>query len=244
MKNNDSDILQLALNFPHRPSLGREDYLVSPCNQNAVNFIEQWPNWPYFALCIYGPTGCGKTHLANVFAGIFAQKTKFPYRIPVVRAEQLSLNKIRNSFETCQCLVVENLEKLCNEKDLFHIYNMYRDEGGYILFTSEKAPARLNISLPDLRSRLNIIPTVEIDFPDNQLLSALLIKLFADRQITPSPEIINYMLNNMQRSFNYARQLVQEIDNISLSRKRAISIATVKEAINNLDSEPLQRSLF
>ncbi len=236
--------MQLALNFPHRPSLGRDDYLVSPCNQNAVNLIEQWPNWPYFALCIYGPTGCGKTHLANVFAGIFAQKTNFPYRIPFIRAEQLNLAKVRNNFENCKCLVIENLEKLINETDLFHIYNMYRDEGGFILFTSEQAPARLNISLPDLRSRLNIVPTTEINFPDNQLLSALLIKLFADRQIIPSPEIINYMLNNMQRSFHYARQLIQEIDNISLSRKRAISISIVKEAINNLNTESLQGCLF
>ena len=244
MRNNNSDIMQLALNFPHRPSLGREDFLVSPCNQNAVNLIEQWPNWPYFALCIYGPKGCGKTHLANVFAGLFAQKTNFPYRIPFIRAEQLTIGKIRNNFEYCKCLVIENLEKLRNEKDLFHIYNMYRDEGGHILFTSEFAPARLNITLPDLRSRLNIIPTAEINSPDNQLLSALLVKLFADRQVMPSPEIINYMLTNMQRSFNYARQLVQEIDNISLSRKRAISISIVKEAINNLDAEPLQGTLF
>ena len=134
--------------------------------------------------------------------------------------------------------------KIENEEALFHIYNMYRDEGGNILFTAEKAPARLNFRLPDLRSRMNIVPAVEIKEPDDDLLSALLVKLFVDRQIMPSPEIINYMLANMSRSFDFARKLVAEVDNISLERKRAISIPIVKEALSVLNSEPKQGDLF
>ncbi|MBE6452879.1 MAG: DNA replication protein [Alphaproteobacteria bacterium] len=244
MNKTDSNIIQLALDFPHRPSLGREDFLITSCNQEAASLVEQWPNWAYFALCIYGPSGCGKTHLANVFAANYANLTHHPYRIPFIRAEQLNLDKIHQLAETSQCLVIEDLEKLKNEEALFHLYNMYRDEGGHILFTSQEAPARLTFHLPDLRSRLNIIPTAEIKAPDDDLLSALLVKLFMDRQITPSPEIIKYILSNMQRSFHYAGQLVQEIDNISLSRKRAISIPLIKEAIFSLQKEPLQPSLF
>ena len=107
--------------------------------------------------------------------------------------------------------------------------------GGNILFTSDTAPARLNFSLPDLRSRLNIVPVYEIKAPDDQLLMALLLKLVSDRQITPTPELLNYLLKNMQRSFTYCNKLVAEIDQISLMRKRAISLPIIKEAINNLN---------
>ena len=244
MYKTNSNIIQLALDFPHRPSLGREDFLIARCNQEAANLIEQWPNWSYFALCIYGPSGCGKSHLANVFAAHYANLTNHPYRIPFIRAEQLNIDKCHQLAETCNCLVIEDLEKLKNEEALFHLYNMFRDEGGHILFTAQEAPARIPFHLPDLRSRLNIIPTTEIKAPDDELLSALLVKLFMDRQITPSPEIINYMLSNMQRSFNFARKLVQEVDNISLARKRAISIPLIKEAILSLEQESLQKNLL
>ena len=244
MRKLDSDMTQLTLDFPHRPSLGREDFLVSPCNNEAVALVEQWPNWSYFALCIYGPTGCGKTHLANVFASNVANLTNFPYRIPFIRAEQLKREKIHKLYEENKCLVIENLEDLQDEEALFHLYNMYRDEGGNILFTSTEAPARLNIKLPDLRTRMNIVPVTEIKAPDDELLSALLVKLFVDRQIMPAPELIKYILANMERTFAYARQLVQEIDNISLIRKRAVSTAIIKDAIYSLQDKPIQGCLF
>ena len=181
--------------------------------------------------------------MANVFATNVARLTEHPYKVPSIRAEQISLPLIRKNFEEHKCLIIENLENLSDQESLFHIYNLFRDEGGNILFTANTAPARLPITLPDLRSRLNILPAIEIKTPDNDLLSALLIKLFDDRQITPSPEVINYMLNNMQRSFSYARRLVEEIDNISLERKHAITISIVKEAISVLET-PAQGFLF
>ena len=244
MQKTNSNIVQLALDFPHRPSLGKEDFLIANCNKEAVTLIEQWPNWSYFALCIYGPSGCGKSHLANVFAANYAKITNHPYRIPFIRAEQLNIDKAHKMAESGNCIVVEDLEKIKDEEALFHLYNMFRDVGGNILFTSQEAPARLQLKLPDLRSRLKIVPTAEIKAPDDDLLSALLVKLFMDRQIVPLPEIINYMVANMQRSFSFARQLVQEIDNISLACKRAISIPLIKEALASLEIEPLQRSLF
>ncbi len=234
---------QFALEFPHRESLGREDFLVAECNVEAVTLIDRWPNWPYFGICVYGPEGCGKTHLANVFATNVARLTEHPYKVPSIRAELLNLENVRKIFEEHKCLIVENLENMINQETLFHIYNLYRDEGGNILFTANTAPARLPVSLPDLRSRLNILPAIEIKTPDDDLLSALLVKLFDDRQILPAPEVISYMLGNMQRSFSYARRLVEEIDNISLERKHAITIPIVKEAISSL-AAPLQGRLF
>lgn len=240
-KNNNTG--QLALEFPHRPSLGREDFMVADCNKEAVGTIDLWPAWPYFAICIYGPEGCGKTHLANVFAQMVAVETKHPYRIPFIKAQQLSKDMVHSLFETSPQIVIEDLQNLQNQEALFHIYNTYRDLGGHILFTADRAPARINFSLPDLRSRMNIVPALEIKAPDDDLLMALLVKLFMDRQITPSPELLSYLLNNMQRSFSYARKLVEEIDNISLARKRAVSINIAKEAITTLNSDK-QFSLF
>ncbi len=234
---------QLALEFPCRPSLGREDFLVAKCNQEAVDMIDNWPDWSYFAICIYGAEGCGKTHLANVFANKVSNLTHYPYRIPFIKAQQINMENFHALFLQHKCLVIEELDENINQEALFHLYNLYRDEGGNILFTSKKAPARINFSLPDLRSRMNIVPAVEIREPDDELLSSLLIKLFWDRQIIPSPEVISYCLKNMQRSFAYARTLVAETDAVSLARKRAITASIVKEAISNINNT-FQPTLF
>ena len=233
----------MALNFPCRPSLGREDFMVAECNIDAVKAIDMWPQWPYFAICLSGDAGCGKTHLANVFAQRVACETSKPYRIPFVKAQSLNRELVNQVYESSHQIVIEDLQELKNQEALFHLYNTYRDMGGNILFTSEVAPARINFSLADLRSRMNIVPIYEIKKPDDELLMALLLKLFNDRQINPSPELLNYLLSNMQRSFAYARKLVEEIDNISLERKRAVSVAIAREAINYLNSDS-QFNLF
>lgn len=225
---------QLPLELPHRPCLGKEDFLIAPCNEEAVKLIDSWPNWSFFAACIYGSDGCGKTHLANVFSNRVSRLTNYPYKIPSVKAHNLRLETVHELFKQHTCLIVEDLCENINQEAMFHLYNLYRNEGGNILFTSRIAPARLPLSLKDLQSRLNIIPSIEIKDPDDDLLSGLLIKLFVDRQIMVSPEIITYLLNNMQRSFAYARKIVAEIDNISLARKRAVSIPIAKEAIASL----------
>ena len=243
MENQNLNMAQMTLEFPHRPSLGREDFMVAKCNHEAVSTIDLWPAWPYFAVCIYGPSGCGKTHLANVFAQIVALKTSHPYRIPFIKASQIDKNMIHDLFENNPQIVIEDLHELKNQEALFHLYNTYRDLGGNILFTSTIAPARINFSLPDLRSRMNIVPSLEIKAPDDEVLTALIVKLFMDRQLTPSQEMLNFLLKNIHRSFSYVRKLVEEIDNISLAKKRAISINIAKEAIATLNSD-LQFDLF
>lgn len=225
---------QLPLNLSHRPCLGKEDFLIAPCNEEAVRLIDSWPDWSFFAACIYGPDGCGKTHLANVFSNRVSMITNYPYKIPCIKAQNLKLETVHELFKSNPCLIVEELDEHIHEEAMFHLYNLYRNEGGNILFIARNAPARLPLKLKDLQSRLNIIPSIEIQAPDDELLSGLLVKLFMDRQIMVSPEIITYLLNNMERSFAYARKIVTEIDNISLARKRAVSLPLVKEAINAL----------
>lgn len=233
---------QLPLEFIPEPYMGKEDFMIAVCNFEAFKLVDSWPDWPFFAICIYGPQGCGKTHLATIFAHTVSTLTHWPYKIPCIKAKDVCFESLEY-FNLCQCLIVEDLDEQIDNEALFHLYNHYRNEGGYILFTSQQAPARMHFSLPDLQSRMNIVPSVEINEPDDEMLSALFIKLFTDRQITVAPEVINYMLHNTQRSFAYACKLVAEIDNISLAKKRAVTIAIVKEAINVLNDNP-QGELF
>ena len=118
MINQTNDMIQLALDFPHRPSLGREDFMVAKCNQEAVFTIDLWPAWPYFSICIYGPSGCGKTHLANVFAQMVALKTSHPYRIPFIKASQIDKNMAHTLFETNPQIVIEDLHTLKKSRSL------------------------------------------------------------------------------------------------------------------------------
>lgn len=239
----DSNIQQLPLEFEPQAYLDKEDFMVAKCNIEAIRSIDSWPNWSFFALCLYGPTGCGKSHLANIFSNQVSVITNYPYKIPNIKAKDIKTEIIHQLFHKHKCLIVEDLTENINQEAMFHLYNLYRNEGGYILFTAETAPARMSFSLPDLSSRLNIIPSVEINEPDDELLCALIVKLFTDRQIIISQEILNYILANIERSFSYTRKLIAEIDNISLSRKRAVSIPIVKEAITYL-SNNYQGNLF
>ena len=238
-----SETAQIAFKFSPQTYLRREDFMVSKCNFEAVRIIDSWPQWPYFAVCLYGPQGCGKTHLAQIFSDKVSVLTRYPYKIPCLNAKKIKLETPPELFKQHKCLIVEDLTSDINQEAFFHLYNLYRDEGGFILFTASQAPARINFSLPDLRSRLNIVPAVEIGEPDDEMLSALIIKLFSDRQLIVAPEIIAYMLKNMQRSFAYCNKLVAEIDNISLIRKRAVTLNIVKEAIAVLNSSS-QGELF
>lgn len=229
--NKSSNTQQLPLAFEHQPYFGKEDFMVADCNAQAFAYVENWPNWEFFALCLYGPTGCGKSHLANMFSDNVSIATHYPYKIPHIKAVDVKLETALKLFEQHNCLIVEDLHDKLNQEAIFHLYNHYRNQGGFILFTSTTAPARLNIALPDLRSRLNIIPSIEIKEPGDDLLQALIVKLFTDRQVIITPDILNYIVGNMQRSYAFARKLVIEIDNISLARKHAVSIPIVKEAL-------------
>ncbi len=230
-----TEAAQIAFNFAPHPYLGREDFMVAKCNFEAVQTVDSWPEWPFFAVCLYGPSGCGKTHLSRIFSDRVSVLTHFPYKIPSIKAQNLTMEMPFELFARHRCLIIEDLDNQINQEAMFHLYNLYRNEGGNILFTSTQAPARWAFSLADLQSRLNIVPAIAIDEPDDELLSALIVKLFSDRQLMISPELVNYMVKNMQRSFTYCNKLVAEIDQISLMRKRAISLPIIKEAINNLN---------
>lgn len=236
-------IKQFPLKFKPRTDFGRDDFMVADCNREALNMVEMWPNWPFFAVVLYGPEGCGKSHLAHVFAEHVAACCEHPIPVQIIQATAVNTRNVERLHRENPCLVVENLTPKADNEALFHLFNLYQNEGGYILFTAEQSPTRMYFKLPDLRSRLSTIPSVAINEPDDTMLTALIVKLFNDRQIIISQEVLNYIVQNMQRSFSYAQKLVAETDAISLSCKRAISVPIVKEAIKILNTN-VQQELF
>lgn len=221
----------------------KRDFMISNCNQNAYKAVELWPNWPSFAMLIFGPHGCGKTHLAHIFAENVCLHSKKTFNVQMIEASNIKISKVARIHQENKCLIVENVSQKANEEALFHLFNLYQNEGGYILFTSDQPFSRIPFKLPDLASRLNTVPGVAILSPDDRMLEALVIKLFSDRQINISSEVLNYILQNSERSFSYIEKLVAEADRLSLCLKRAVSVPIIKQAMYTL-THNTQQELF
>ncbi|MBO7097560.1 MAG: DNA replication protein [Alphaproteobacteria bacterium] len=220
-----------------------QDFMISHCNHHAYQTIKLWPNWPFFAMLIFGPKGSGKTHLAHIFTQHVCLSSSKPVQTEILQACDITLNKIPRIHAQNPCLVVENVSQKVDEEALFHLFNIYQNEGGYILFTSAQSFIQIPFKLPDLASRLKIVPAVPILQPDDQMLEALIVKLFSDRQITLTSEVLNYILQNMERSFAYAEKLVKQVDDLSLALKRAVTVPLVKQAMIELKNN-FQQELF
>lgn len=222
-------LLQIPLDLGHRNALGRDDFLVSPSNQDAVAWIDLWPEWPAPALVLYGPPACGKTHLAAVW-GQRAKATSVDLKV-------LNDSSVREIAAQSEHLVVEDADVLIGnvegEKGLFHLYNVLKEHRRTMLMTLEQPPVRRAFALPDLASRLRAAPCVAIREPDETLLSAILVKLFNDRQVRVDEAIIHYILMHMERSFEAARKIVDLADKAALKEKRPVSLPLLKEILTN-----------
>lgn len=241
----DEELKQIPFDFVPRTYMGREDFMVAPCNREAFNLVDSWPKWLTQGMIIYGPKGCGKSHLANLFADkvkIFADK---PIKVSLIDAERINLRNVNKIASENQSIVIENLTPKANAEALFHLFNLYNTEGRYMLWTAETAPSRMSFALKDLQSRLNMLPSVAIKEPDDLMLQTLIVKLFNDRQILISPEILNFIVTNAPRSFEYIGKLVEECDNISLAYQCAVNYNVVKKAMELLaQTDSRQPDLF
>jgi chromosomal replication initiation ATPase DnaA len=203
-----------------------EDFLVADCNREAVAWIDRWPDWPGPALVVYGPAGCGKTHLARVWQGLSGAVAVTP--------EGLCGSEPRELLGEARGGVVEDVDRALSgagERALLHLYNVLAERRGHLLVTAERPPASLDLAVPDLASRLAAAPAAAIGAPDDALLAAVLIKLFADRQLAVAHDVIAYLLARMERSFEAAGRVVAAIDRTALAGRRGISVALVRQVL-------------
>lgn len=216
---------QLTFDLPHLPALGAEDFVVSACNQQAVDLIERWPDWSAHAAIVAGPPGSGKSHLVSVWLARSGAT--------VARMDEISATTL-DTFKRARSLAVEDVAAGGGEEAerlLFHLLNQARETGGSLLLTMRCPPGELDIRLPDLRSRLRALPIARIDPIDDALLSALLVKLFGDRQLAVAPDVVTYLTRHIERSSEAARRMVERIDRLALATHRKVSRQLATEAL-------------
>ena len=214
---------QLVLDLAHRVAMGRDDFLVSQANSAAVDVIDSWPEWPQRSLVILGPAGSGKTHLVEVWRARAGGAR--------IEASRLGEAAVSSAVEA-GALAVEDVDRgIADERILFHLLNLARELKLSLLITSRDAPGDIAIALPDLRSRMRALGFVRIEAPDSALLSALLVKLFDDRQLRVEPKIIEHLARRMERSAENAARVVDAIDQLALERRRKVTIAVANDAL-------------
>ena len=230
--------VQLPLDLVPRPALGREDFLVAPSNEVAVAWIDRWPDWPSPVLALYGPPGCGKTHLCQVWRAASGAVEIDGSRL--ARAEPPEL------LGAAQACVLDDAEAImggselgsgaANAERLLHLINSLIERGGQVLLAARAAPARWPCGLPDLASRLAAAAAVRLEAPDDALMEALLVKLCSDRQLAVGEEVLRYLLARMERSFAAARGLVAALDRASLAEGRAVTVPLARRVLEGYET--------
>jgi len=214
---------QLALALDHAESFAREDFLGGPSNAAALALVDRWPDWPDRAVVLVGPEGSGKTHLAAIWAAEGGAR--------FLSARTLGDANLPAAFAT-GALVVEDLAAgAFDERALFHLLNLAREERAFVLLTARTPPAGWPLGLRDLASRLKALPVVALSPPDDALLRAVLVKLFADRQLAADESLVGYLVTRIERSFAAARAVVAQLDAEAMRQQRPVTRALAAELL-------------
>jgi chromosomal replication initiation ATPase DnaA len=214
---------QLALELDHPESFAREDFLGGPTNAAALTLIDSWPDWPSPSVALVGPEGSGKSHLAAIWAGLCGAR--------FLAGHSLGTSDLPAALAT-GALVVEDLAvRGFDETALFHLLNLAREDAAYVLLTARAAPAGWTLLTPDLSSRLKALPVVTLAPPDDVLLRAVLVKLFADRQLNVEESLVGYVATHIERSFAAARAVVAMLDAEALRTQRPLTRALAAECL-------------
>lgn len=220
---------QLTLGLPHRPALGRDDFLVAGSNADAVAWLDRWPDWPATALALHGPAASGKTHLAQVWrrrSGAVEAMGHFdPPALAAAGAVVFDLDAAPGPAE---------------ERPLLHLYNLLAERRGHLLLVGREPPARWPVQLPDLSSRLSTAPAVALLPPDDELRAAVMVKLFADRQLRVDADVVGYLVQRLDRSFAAIGAAVAVLDEAALAERRPITVPLARAVLARLTQPELE----
>ena len=215
---------QLIFKFPFSKKYYEQDFFVSSNNFSAYKLIEEWPVWPGKWLNIYGSSGSGKTHLAK----ILEKKIK---RIKLIDAKNIDDEIIRD-INNIDCLIIDSFENNIDEKLLYSILNQSKQAENYVLINSTSSIKNVNFSLKDLKSRINSFLHIGIELPTDDLLKVIISKTLSDNQININPKLSDYIINNVERSYEKLFKFLKEVDEMSLSTGKSININLIKKVLN------------
>jgi chromosomal replication initiation ATPase DnaA len=214
--------IQLPLELPAEPRYGEAEFLTSAANRAAVEMIGRWPHWPDQSLLLAGPPGSGKTHLCAIWARRSGAVALGPGDVPQPEALPTLAGR---------AFALDGLEDVRDETALFHFLNFVRESGASLLMTARRPPSAESIALPDLLSRLRRAPVVQIGAPDDELIRAVLEKLFRDRQLSVEGPLIEYIALRLERSLDAARCFVRAVDREALAQGRRVTRALAGEVL-------------
>ena len=215
---------QLIFKFPFKTKYFEQDFYVSKNNFEVYKLIESWPNWPGKWLNIYGDSGSGKTHLSKILE-------KKIGKVKIINSKNID-DKLLLKIKNYKCLVIDNFENNINEKLLYSILNHSKQFESYVVITSKRSINKSKLELKDLKSRIESFIYIGINLPTDDLLKVIISKSFSDRQINLSPKISEYIINNVERSYEKMFKFLKEIDELSLSTGKSINIALIKKVLN------------
>jgi chromosomal replication initiation ATPase DnaA len=216
---------QLAFVLPHAESLTRDNFLGGPANAAGLALVDSWPEWPNRIMLLVGPEGSGKSHLAAIWAEQAGARS--------ISAHALTAAAVPGALAT-GALVVEDLNPSdFDERALFHLMNLAREDEAFVLITARVPPSAFQIELRDLRSRLRAVPAVSLLPPDDQLFRALIVKFCADRQLTVDEGVVGYLATRIERSYAAARRAVELLDSEALRLGRPVTRALAAELLRN-----------
>ncbi|MBD1146722.1 DNA replication protein [Pelagibacterales bacterium SAG-MED28] len=216
---------QLIFKFPFSKKYFEQDFFVSSNNFSAYKLIESWPRWPGKWLNIFGASGSGKTHLAK----ILEKKIK---KIKIIDAKNID-NKIIQDLNNLDCLIIDSFDNNIEEKLFYSILNQSKQLENYVLINSVPTIKNVKFKLADLRSRMNSFIYIGIDLPTDDLLKVIISKILSDKQISVNPKLSDFIINNVERSYEKLFKFLREVDELSLSSGKSININLIKKVLNN-----------
>ena len=215
---------QLIFKFPFSKKYFHQDFFVSSNNFSAYKLVESWPTWPGKWLNIFGSSGSGKTHLAKILE-------KKIDKIKLVDAKDIN-DEIVKGLNNLDCLIIDNYKNDVDEKLLYSILNQSKQLDNYVLINSISSIGNINFKLNDLKSRINSFLYIGIELPTDDLLKVIISKTLSDRQISINPKITDFIINNVERSYEKMFKFLKEVDELSLSTGKSININLIKKVLN------------